>query len=206
MDGIIFDIDGTLWDSTGVVAKAWTKYLRETERMDITITAPQLKTLFGQLLIDIARQIFPGLPYEEQVRLIDVCCRKEHEALEKYGAPVFEGVEAALQALSQRHPLFIVSNCQAGYIELFLKITGFAKYFRGHHCPGDTGLDKAGNISLIMDEFSLKSPVYVGDTMGDFQSCRKAGVPFVFAAYGFGDVPEPDARIEKPLELIHLSI
>lgn len=206
MDGIIFDIDGTLWDSTEVVADAWTKYLLETENMDITITASQLKSLFGQLLIDIARQLFPELPYEEQARIIDACCQKEHEALEKYGAPVYDGMEAVLKTLSQSYPLFIVSNCQAGYIEVFLEATGLTKYFKGHHCPGDTGRDKAGNISLIKEEFSLNSPVYVGDTMGDFEACRKAGVPFIFAAYGFGHVPEPDARIEKPSDLLGVTL
>ena len=50
----------------------------------------------------------------------------------------------------------------------------------------------------------MKSPVYVGDTMGDFLSCRKAGVPFVFASYGFGDVPEPDEIIRKPMDLVDL--
>lgn len=206
MDGIIFDIDGTMWDSTSVVAKAWTEYLRETEKMDITITAEQLKSLFGQLLIDIARQLFPDLSCEEQVRIIDACCQKEHDALEKYGVPVYEGIEEMLDTLGRRYPLFIVSNCQAGYIELFLKVTGLSRYFKGHHCPGDTGLDKAGNISLIVKEFSLKEPAYVGDTIGDFNACRKAGVPFIFAAYGFGDVPEPDARIESPMDLIRLAV
>ena len=57
-----------------------------------------------------------------------------------------------------------------------------------------------------MREHHLQSPVYVGDTMGDFLSCRKAGVPFVFASYGFGDVPEPDYRIEKPADLITLFL
>ena len=36
------------------------------------------------------------------------------------------------------------------------------------------------------------------------QSCRKAGIPFVFASYGFGDVPEPDYRISRPADLTKL--
>ena len=32
MDSIIFDVDGTLWDSTGIVAEAWSDYLIHTER------------------------------------------------------------------------------------------------------------------------------------------------------------------------------
>ena len=83
MDSIIFDVDGTLWDSTESVAQSWTAYLREKEHMDITLTSARLMTLFGQTLSDIARQIFPDCSEAEQLRLIDGCCQAEHEALLK---------------------------------------------------------------------------------------------------------------------------
>lgn len=204
MDSIIFDVDGTLWDSTDVVAKAWTDYLRQKEQIDLTITAGQLKTLFGKPLAEIATLVFPEYPENEQLRLIDGCCEAEHALLHITGAPLYEDLEKALQILSAQYPLYIVSNSQCGYIELFLEKTGFAKYFQGHLCNGDTGLDKGSNIRQIADQNGLKDPVYVGDTMGDFEACRKAGVPFVLAEYGFGEVSEPDMRISKPMDLITL--
>lgn len=204
MDIIIFDVDGTLWDSTDVVAKAWTDYLRQKEQIDLTITAGQLKTLFGKPLAEIAALVFPEYPENEQLRLIDGCCEAEHALLHITGAPLYENLEKALQILSAQYPLYIVSNSQCGYIELFLEKTGFAKYFQGHLCNGDTGLDKGSNIRQIADQNGLKDPVYVGDTMGDFEACRKAGVPFVLAEYGFGEVSEPDMRISKPMDLITL--
>ena len=204
MDSIIFDVDGTLWDSTDVVAKAWTDYLRQKEQIDLTITAGQLKTLFGKPLAEIAALVFPEYPENEQLRLIDGCCEAEHALLHITGAPLYEDLEKALQILSAQYPLYIVSNSQCGYIELFLEKTGFAKYFQGHLCNGDTGLDKGSNIRQIADQNSLKDPVYVGDTMGDFEACRKAEGPFVLAEYGFGEGPEPDMRISKPMDLITL--
>ncbi len=204
MDSIIFDVDGTLWDSTDVVAKAWTDYLRQKEQIDLTITAGQLKTLFGKPLAEIAALVFPEYPENEQLRLIDGCCEAEHALLHITGAPLYEDLEKALQILSAQYPLYIVSNSQCGYIELFLEKTGFAKYFQGHLCNGDTGLDKGSNIRQIADQNGLKNPVYVGDTIGDFEACRKAGVPFVLAEYGFGEVSEPDMRISKPMDLITL--
>ena len=206
MDSIIFDVDGTLWDSTGIVADAWTDYLREIEHINMSVTVEKLKSLFGRPLPVIAEQIFPDRNKEEQIRLIDGCCQAEHRALLKKCAPLYPDLEKTLKALAAEYPLYIVSNCQAGYIEVFLKATGFGRYFSGHLCHGDTGADKPETISILMREHHLQSPVYVGDTMGDFLSCRKAGVPFVFASYGFGDVPEPDYRIEKPADLITLFL
>ena len=87
---------------------------------------------------------------------------------------------------------------------MFLKATGLSRYFAGHLCPGDTGVAKAENLMLISQKYHLQAPVYVGDTMGDFEACQKAGVPFIFASYGFGDVPVPDARIESPFDLVAL--
>ena len=39
MDSIIFDVDGTLWDSTGIVAEAWSDYLIHTEHMDTDVSS-----------------------------------------------------------------------------------------------------------------------------------------------------------------------
>ena len=206
MDGIIFDVDGTLWDSTEVVAEAWTEALRAQGLTGVRMTAAKLKTLFGQTLPDIARQIFPSCTQEEQMRLINLCCDAEHAALEKKGSPLYPGLESTLKKLSEKYPLFIVSNCQAGYIEVFLKSTGLSGYFRDHLCPGDTGLAKAENILRIAEKHSLASPVYVGDTAGDHKACREAGVPFVYAAYGFGETQDPDYRIEQFPDLTDLFL
>lgn len=202
MDSIIFDVDGTLWNASEVIARAWTQYIQEEAHMDMEITQEGLMPLLGRLMPDIASQLWPDLSKEEQLRMIDGCCAQEHRLLLEEGAPLYEGLEEMLRELSARYPLFIVSNCQAGYIEVFLEATGFGRYFTGHLCPGDTGLPKGDNIIQISRDYHLKSPVYVGDTMGDYQACQKAKVPFIFASYGFGQVDTPDYRIEKPLDLL----
>lgn len=204
MDSIIFDVDGTLWDSTAIIAEAWEHYLRTEEQLNLPLNAQLLSSMFGQTLPDIARQLFPDMPEAEQLRLIDGCCQAEHDALRRECAPLYEDLEKTLQLLSAKYPLYIVSNCQSGYIEVFLESTGFGKYFKGHLCNGDNGLDKGSNIALIARTYNMKSPVYVGDTMGDFLSCRQAGVPFIFASYGFGKVPQPDKIIRKPMDLVSL--
>lgn len=206
MDSIIFDVDGTLWDTTHVVADAWNEVVRSETSLDLSITPQKLKTLFGKTMPDIAAILFPEEPKENQLRLIDLCCQREEEALRKKSGALYPQLESVLTQLAARLPLFLVSNCQAGYIETFLDCTGFAPYITDHLCPGDTGEGKVENIREIIRRHHLKSPVYVGDTDGDYQAVKSAGdsIPFIFASYGFGFVENPDYVITCPADLLSL--
>ncbi|MCF0133941.1 MAG: HAD family hydrolase [Blautia sp.] len=206
MDSIIFDVDGTLWNSTEIIAKAWTDCVRKEYQLDMTITPEMLMSVFGQLLPDIAKKIFPRLSEDMQLEVIEACCDAEHRALLKTCAPLYKNLEYVLKELSKSYPLYIVSNCQAGYIEVFLESTGFGHYFSGHLCPGDTGMAKADNIRKIVADNGLSDPVYVGDTDGDHNACKKSGVPFIFAAYGFGQTEHPDYVIQEPEDLLKLCL
>ena len=50
MDGIIFDVDGTLWNSTDAVAKAWTKAIQENSDLDLIVDSPLLNRIFGKTM------------------------------------------------------------------------------------------------------------------------------------------------------------
>ena len=93
MDSIIFDVDGTLWDSTEICAKAWTDVIHRETSLSLTINASTLKGLFGRLLPDIASVLFADYPKEEQLRLIDRCCQEEHKALLAQCAPLYPDLE-----------------------------------------------------------------------------------------------------------------
>ncbi len=57
--------------------------------------------------------------------------------------------------------------------------------------------DKGTNIRLCMERNGLTRAVYVGDTKGDLDSARKAGIDFIYAAYGFGDVDVQAEKVEQ---------
>ncbi|BFL46741.1 HAD family hydrolase [Lactonifactor longoviformis] len=206
IDSIIFDVDGTLWDSTHLVAKAWNQ-IRIREEVSIPpLTAETLKSLFGRTLPDIARALFPNESPARQLELIHLCCEREHEVLLRAQVPLYPRLECTLEQLSAVYPLYIVSNCQGGYIEVFLENTGFGHYFQDHLCPGDTGNAKAANIKEIIRRHHLQAPVYVGDTDGDHCASREAGIPFVFASYGFGTTEDPDYSIAALGDLTRLFL
>ena len=203
-DGINFDVDGTLWDSTDVVKDAWNTAFTEMGYDDPKITADRLKGLFGLPMEDIIKDIFPDGTDEEREVLTPVIYRHEDEYLDRIGGKVYPAMIETIEKLAEAVPVFIVSNCQQGYIELFMRKTGCEDHIKDHLCPGDTGLLKADNITRIIKDHGLKAPVYVGDTVMDHTACKTAGCPFVFARYGFGDVDDADLVIDSPSELLDI--
>ena len=113
-DGIILDVDGTLWDSTPIVAGAWTRAVQEGGVPERIVTADELKGLFGRTMDVIADCLLPQLSPKERYAIMDVCCRYEHEALQDDPCHIcYPGVVETIQKLSGQVKVFIVSNCQS---------------------------------------------------------------------------------------------
>lgn len=78
---------------------------------------------------------------------------------------------------------------------------GIASYISDTECFGATGRPKGDNIRLVMERNGLEKCLYVGDTAMDQEAAGKAGIPFVFASYGFGQASGADAVIGSLAEL-----
>lgn len=205
MDGLIFDLDGTLWDTTEEIASAWNQGLEENTKLSKRVTGAELKSVFGKPVDEIFQILFPGKTTEQLKELELILYEYQQKRLETAGKCAYEGVIENIKELSKKIPLYIVSNCQAGYIEVFLRATQLGEYIKDHTCPGDTGMYKAENIRLIMERNNLEKVLYVGDTAGDKAACDKAGVPMIHMTYGFGEVDEPFLRMTKFAELLELD-
>lgn len=205
VDGIIFDLDGTLWDSTDVILKVWNDAANDFREISNEITLEDIQGAMGLLLEDIGRKFYPYLSDEKIREVVKYCSKTENEYLSIHGAKLYDSLEDTLEKLSKNHRLFIVSNCQEGYIEAFLKAHKLEKYFDDFENPGRTGLPKWENIKMVVNRNNLQNPVYVGDTAGDRKAAKLAGVPFVFAKYGFGDVEDYEYVVEKFEDVVNLE-
>ena len=206
-DSLILDIDGTLWNTTEVVARAWNAQIKEHFPNLKTVTADILKTQFGKPMNIIADNLFPSLSQEQKDELLKLCCIGEQKELEENKEKLtYPNVVKTIKKLSKKIPVFIVSNCQTGYIELVMKKNKIEKYITDYECFGDTRLGKDENIALVVKRNNLQKPAYVGDTQGDYEACKKAGVPFIWASYGFGKPESEDyfAKISDFSELLKL--
>ena len=153
---------------------------------------------FGKPINEVRDNLFGLFPMEARNEMIRKVDRIQIEMLKADPPPAFEGTEETLKYLrDQGCKLFIVSNCEAGYIPTMLECTGLGSYFTDTIAYADTGMLKADNIKLMIERHHLRNPVYVGDTLGDEIATHKVGIPFYYAAYGFGECEHPEQILQS---------
>jgi phosphoglycolate phosphatase len=206
IDSIIFDLDGTLWNSIEGVCGAWKTILEKYPNIKKVVTPKDMEDCMGLQINEIGKKLFPDLDEEFQMKLMKECCETEQVYLGEHGGRLFPKLEETLKVLSEKYKLFIVSNCQDGYIQCFFKAHKLDRYFDDFECSGVTGLSKGENNKIIIERNKLKSSIYVGDTNGDSESAKVAEIPFVYARYGFGNVEEYDYVIDSFEEILTLGL
>ena len=204
-ESLIFDIDGTLWDSRALVAEGYNIQLKQEGLEHLAVNAEMFKPLFGKVMTEIADVIFTTIPAPERYALMDRCMDTENRYLQENPCRIgYPGVKETLEKLAQNHRLFIVSNSQKGYPELCMEKLGLTPYITGHLCFGDTGTSKGKTIRALMEKYDIQNCAYVGDTQGDYEATVEAGIPFLWAAYGFGTPERYDGKLQQMEDLLTL--
>ena len=204
-ESIIFDIDGTLWDSRALVAEGYNIQLEREGLQHLFVNADILKPLFGKTMTEIADVLLASIDGKDRYDLMERCMATENEYLFNNPCQIgYPRVKETLEELSKNHRLFIVSNSQCGYPELCIEKLGLADYIQGHISIGDTGTSKGQTLLTIMKKYNITSAIYIGDTQGDLEACQEAGIPFIFCGYGLGQAESWDARIESIEELLNM--
>lgn len=204
-ESLIFDIDGTLWDSRALVAEGYNIQLEREGFQHLFVNADILKPLFGKTMTEIADVLLASIDPAERYGLMERCMATENEYLFQNPCQIgYPGVKETVAKLSETYRLFIVSNSQCGYPELCMEKLGLAPYIEGHLCFGDTGTSKGQTILTLIKKHNIHSCVYIGDTQGDREACLEAGVPFIFCTYGLGQAESWDAKIDAIDELLNM--
>lgn len=203
-DSIIFDLDGTLWNASETMVKAFNDGLHEVG-IQVSITSQTVRDFSGMKMDDIFAKHFSFVPQEKRAAFEAVYSEKEKDYIDRLGGELYPNVKETLEKLKQHYRLFIVSNCMKGYIEAFLRFYHFEHLFEDFDCFGNQGFPKDKNIRLIVERNHLENPVYVGDTIWDKESSEKAGVDFIHAAYGFGKIENQGVKIERFEDLLLLD-
>ena len=201
-ESLIFDIDGTLWDSRALVAEGYNIQLKAEGLEHLCTNAEVLRPLFGKVMTEIGDVLFASIPLPERYELMERCMETENKYLFenecKIGYPL---VKETMEALAKNHRLFIVSNSQCGYPELCMDKLGIRDLISGYLCFGDTGTCKGETIKTLMAKHNITDACYIGDTQGDYESAVIAGTPFVWCTDGFGTPDDYAIKVDSFEEL-----
>lgn len=203
--GIIFDLDGTLWDSSLAVATSWNIALAKLKDIDCRVDVETMHKLMGKTLDEIAKLVFNNVSESRALEIMNSCLMEEQRYIIAHGGILYPKLEETLNQLSKDYYISIVSNCQSGYIEAFLEFHKLGTYFCDFECWGNTRCPKSDNIRLVAERNSFEKAVYVGDTLGDFNSAKAACIPFIHAKYGFGIVNEAEYSVNSLVEIPYLA-
>lgn len=199
---VIFDLDGTLWDSSTQVADSWNVVIEKEVGKEHTLTGKDIMKYMGLTMPEIADRHFGFLPEKERYELSRKCEEFENGYITEHGGNLFEGVEETLAALKERGlKMAVVSNCQEGYVKAFLDSMDMWKYFVDYEEWGRTMLLKADNIKRVMERNGASKAIYVGDIQKDSDAAHKAGVECIYASYGFGEINDAVATLKSFDEL-----
>lgn len=201
-DGIIFDLDGTLWNAVPTTVIGWNKAL-ESFGAPQRITIEDIQSVTGKPEEECMEVLMPELKASHP-DFVPTLAKYEEDAIKEHGGQLYDGVKYLIPKLAKRFPLFIVSNCTEWYLDLFFKFSGLAEYFKDCDCHGKSGVPKSAMLKNMVKRNELNKAVYVGDTTGDESAAKTAGLPYIYVAYGFGDSTQYHAKCNSFNEVIEI--
>ena len=196
-DLVIFDWDGTLMDSTRVIATSL-----QAACGDIGIAIPterDARYVIGLGLVDSFNHIAPDLDHDGRRRLTE---RYRHHFLARENeAPLYSGVRDMLAELHGRGTRLAVATGKARRgLDRALDSTGLRPWFEATRCA-DEGFAKPhpDMLLMLMDMTGVppRRALMVGDTTHDLELAANAGVDAVAVSYGAHDAELLDTRPAK---------
>jgi phosphoglycolate phosphatase len=200
-DLIVFDWDGTLFDSTALIVQCIQSACR-----DIGVPVPSdtdAAYVIGLGLHDALKHAVPDLPTE---RYPELGLRyRHHYFARQHELVLFPGTLEMLQALKARnHWLAVATGKARRGLDEALRHSQLGPMFDGTRTADETASKPNPQMLLeLMREFGAdpERTLMVGDTTHDLQLAVNAGTECVGVAYG---AHEPDAFVEfRPLYVAH---
>lgn len=205
MTYLAFDMDGTIYDCSEIVAPAFRRGIEIfKEKMGKNIEVPAKKELIEQLGVptdQIFINLFPGLSQKEYQLLNDLCQKTLVEDVkEKKGYIYPHVVEVVDQLHDKGYKMVIASNGKLPYLKAILETYGLDKKFDEEIIVlNDTIISKNDIVKSYKSKITNKdSLIMIGDRTSDREAAFTNSVPFVGCAFGHAS-----DEIENAKWLIH---
>ena len=199
--GILFDLDGTLWDVTDTTYESVNEVSRKYKLN--SVSRDTVISCFGLDKNNTSLNYYPALDKEFRLKLMDEIAILNINRLKISGGNIYDGVKSILESLSKKYDLYIVSNTANNeYIDAFLDGNNVRDYFKDYIAASSINISKSDAIKKIIDDNKIERAIYVGDTIYDQEASKNANIPFIWAKYGFGKNINVEYSINNFSEII----
>lgn len=179
MKTIIFDFDGTLADSFGVIIDI----VKKITRNKVTISSDQVNKIREMTITELAGHLnikkyrWPWLLYVGKKEM-----NKHIQTVELH-----DGIKQMIEDLSKKHVrIMLLSSNSVKNIKYVLKKNNIAHKFEKIY--GGAGLlSKASAIRKVMkkNKLDINDVIYIGDEVRDGDAAETLGIPFIAVTWGF---------------------
>lgn len=200
-DLIVFDWDGTLFDSTALIVRS----IQAASR-DLGVATPSDQDaayVIGLGLQEALQHAVPGLAEERYPELVQRY--RHHYFKDQHAITLFDGVPELLEALRERqHSLAVATGKSRRGLDEALQISALNRYFDATRTADETASKPNPQMLLeLMREFGAEPErtLMIGDTSHDLQLALNAGCASVGVSYGAHD--HHSFAEFKPLQIVH---
>lgn len=212
---LLFDLDGTLYSSRGILPDAYREGIKTYNRdFNASLEVPSDSAIFNQVgkpAPEIYENLFPQLDSSQSAQLQERIFSALLERIQSGNGRLYPGVESVLERLSEDYRLGLVTNAQTRYMESVLKTHGLDDYFQERLCHDDAPNGRKSELVKMSLERFRKPPQksrMIGDRQSDYRAASRNNVSFIHCVYGYGN-PEttPDSpRVERLSELLERDL
>lgn len=213
-EAVIFDVDGTLLDTTEGVLNS-VKYAMREKSLEIP-SDEYLRSFIGPPIQNSFAKLY-GLEGKELQELTDLF-RNRYKRTELLKAKPYDGLFEVLSNLKNAGiKIGIATYKREDYAITLLKHFGFDKYTDVMHgADNNNVLKKKDIIELCLKEMGVedyKRAVMIGDSDNDALGADHIGIEFVGVTYGFDFAKPEDVQqfpsigcVDKPIDLLSILI
>ena len=196
---IIFDWDGTLFDSVGQIV-ASLQYAAQQFQQPLTDDAA--KSIIGLGLPEVMQILFPQVPHLQQ-QILE--CYADHYVANSKGDAWFDGVAELLADLKQQGiKLAVATGKSRKGLDRVLTQTQSHDLFDITRAASET---KSKPHPLMLEEIlaemqvSIDSAIMVGDTSYDLEMAQNLNMPRIGVSYGMHSIDT--LQQYQPLAIVH---
>lgn len=186
---LIFDLDGTLINTTAAVFPAFRRTLRI-----FGVPAPSEEAMaktFGLPDVEIWRTLMPSSSEVERREAFTISEQYIVEELQHLDVLLPHARETLDQLMERSYSLTVASNCGTKYLDAVLDSQGLRSVFSHPLCLGSVqGLHKEDILTAHFQRIPKHDAVMIGDRSSDWNAAKAHEIRFIGCAFGFADAAE----------------